>query len=87
VYSNSTVGAAGHCFADVILHVKDLAVPYVSLDSSNCPHRFPHTLMQCTIFTGDTTEIKPIIITVNFITTGRLLNLQLRLTRLTGIST
>jgi len=38
-------------------------------------------------FTGDTTKIKPSIITLNYLTTGRLLNLQLRLTRLTGIST
>ena len=35
VYSNSTVGAAAHCFTHVILHAMDMAVPQVSLDSTN----------------------------------------------------
>jgi hypothetical protein len=35
VYSSNTVGAAAHCFTDVILQAMDLAVPHVSLDSSN----------------------------------------------------
>ena len=35
VYSNSTVGAAAHCFTDVILQDTDLAVLLVPLDSTN----------------------------------------------------
>ena len=35
VYSNSTVGAAAHCFTDVTLQAMDLAIPHVSVDSTN----------------------------------------------------
>ena len=35
VCSKSTVGVAAHCFTDVILQAIDLAIPQVSLDSSN----------------------------------------------------
>jgi len=35
VYSNSTVGAAAHCFTDVILQDTDLSIRLVPLDSTN----------------------------------------------------
>jgi len=35
VYSNNTVGAAAHCFTDVILQDKDLAILLVPSDSTN----------------------------------------------------
>ena len=35
VYSNSTVGAVGHCFTDVIMQDTYIAILLVSLDSTN----------------------------------------------------
>jgi hypothetical protein len=37
VYSNSTLGAAAHCYIDVVLQAMDLAIPPVPLDSTHSP--------------------------------------------------
>jgi hypothetical protein len=57
VYSNSTVGAAAHCFTDVILQDTDLSVLLVPLDSTNSLtgvliHRFT-VWGKIIIFVGD----------------------------------
>ena len=69
MYSNSTVGAAAHCFIDVIIQTMNLAIPQFPLDSTNSLtvfllHRFT-VWGKIFIFVGDK-EINSIITAVNF---------------------
>ena len=56
VYSNSTVGAVGHCFTDVIMQDTYIAILLVSLDSTNSLTLFltPWSTILKKVFISDT---------------------------------